>query len=269
MKLGIAARQPGGVAILLRRLVGKRREEGEFGSLLPPARKKMRIEEGKRRVAGNGDFLAGRTQRAPRPRRPSHRRGQAQNAVEIDMIRATKPANPSSRASSSAVSLACTRPRWRSGSTISACFGKAPITFIPAASTPALASSRWRGLPILFSTTPAIFTRASNKAQPLATAPADCACPEASSTSSTGRPSAAATSAEAPVRPVGAGHAVEQAHRAFRQQEIGALRRLPRQRAKQARVHRPGIDVETVAAERGLMEGRIDIVRTRTSVPRL
>ena len=56
-------------------------------------------------------------------------------------------------------------------------------------------------------------------AQPLTIAAADCACPETSRTSRTGMPSAAATSAEAPLRPPRRRNAVEEAHRGFAERE--------------------------------------------------
>ncbi len=59
----------------------------------------------------------------------------------------------------------------------------------------------------------------------------------------------------------GSGHAVEEAHRALADQQVGAGRRAPRQRADECRRHRPGVEVEAVATGRGGVEGGIDVVR--------
>ena len=86
VQFGIAARQPHRVAILRRRLVGERREKGEFSPLRPPSAQKMRIDEGKSRVARDGDFLARRRQGGFCARCCAQGRGQRQHGVEIDML---------------------------------------------------------------------------------------------------------------------------------------------------------------------------------------
>ena len=96
-------------------------------------------------------------------------------------------------------SSACTRPRCRSGSATDCCRGSAPSTRMPAASMPARASASWRGLATRLSTTPASATSLRSVAKPSAVAAADCACPDMSSTSTTGQPARAAISALAPV----------------------------------------------------------------------
>ncbi len=60
VKFGIAARQPAGVAVAAGSLIGQRREEPDFRPGGPPALQQVRIEEGERLVAGNGDALPGR-----------------------------------------------------------------------------------------------------------------------------------------------------------------------------------------------------------------
>src|SRR5512136_3238181 len=45
MQLRIASRQPAGIAALLRRLIGKRRERHDLGALAPPPAQDMRIDE--------------------------------------------------------------------------------------------------------------------------------------------------------------------------------------------------------------------------------
>ena len=58
MKFGIAAGQPGGVA-LRQRIAGQRREEGEFGAEPFQAFEIGGVEEGERGVAGDRDAAAG------------------------------------------------------------------------------------------------------------------------------------------------------------------------------------------------------------------
>ena len=114
----------------------------------------------------------------------------------------TASARRSSLASSSSVSPAWTRPRWRSGRVRSVLRMSAPSTGSPMRAMPSSTSLRWRSLATLFSTTPATAMRGSYRAQPSATAAADCAWPETSSTRTTGQPNRAAMSALAPVRPI-------------------------------------------------------------------
>ena len=79
----------------------------------------------------------------------------------------------------------------------------------------------------------------------------------ASTTSTTGRPS---IRGKIGGRAAAAGRAVEQAHDAFDEHEIGVIR-LRRELAREAlRPHRPGIEIEAGPAGRGLVEARIDIV---------
>ena len=59
----------------------------------------------------------------------------------------------------------------------------------------------------------------------------------------------------------GSDHAVEQAHRPFADQQVGAGRRAPRQHADEVRRHRPGVEVEAVAAGGGCVEGGVNVVR--------
>ena len=68
MQLRIAARQPAGIAIFPRRLVGKRREGHDLGANAPPAAQYMRIDEGEGGVARERDALARRRQGGDRVR---------------------------------------------------------------------------------------------------------------------------------------------------------------------------------------------------------
>jgi hypothetical protein len=107
--------------------------------------------------------------------------------------------------------------------------GKAPRTSIPAASIPARTSASCRGDATLFSTTPASRTSARMLAKPRATAAADCACPDTSSTkhhrpAHQGRDIGAGAVARLP----GAHNAVKQPHRTLGHDDIGPRRRLCR-----------------------------------------
>ena len=89
MQLGIAARQIDRVRLLVRRLVGERREGGHCGAGGAPAVSDVRVGEGEGEVAGDGDALAERRQRRqPRPwvapLEPSLP-GQADQPVDIEM----------------------------------------------------------------------------------------------------------------------------------------------------------------------------------------
>ena len=112
---------------------------------------------------------------------------------------ATNAPTASICAASFGCSSACTKPRCRSGNPIAAERGSAPNTAIPACAMPWRTSASCRGLATLFSTTPASRTSGRIVANPSATAAADCACPETSSTKTTGQPIRAAASALAPV----------------------------------------------------------------------
>ena len=129
----------------------------------------------------------------------------------------------------------------------------------PIRSRPSSTRRRCRSLATLFSTTPATRMRGSKRAQPSATAAADWACPDASSTRSTGQPKRAAMSALAPVRPAPP-HAVEQTHRTLGDDQIGVARRRLGQRRQKVVRHGEGVEVEARRAGRGGMEGRVDVV---------
>ena len=60
MKLGIAARQPTRVAVVIRSFIGKRREKADLRARRPPAVQQMRIQERERRILGDGHKLARR-----------------------------------------------------------------------------------------------------------------------------------------------------------------------------------------------------------------
>ena len=63
MKLGIAAREPARVAVLRRRLVGKRRERHDLSACSPPAVEHVRVDEGEGVIACKGDARSGWRQR--------------------------------------------------------------------------------------------------------------------------------------------------------------------------------------------------------------
>ncbi len=60
-----------------------------------------------------------------------------------------------------------------------------------------------------------------------------------------------------------AGDAVEQAHDAFDDENLGALRGLANERVEQRRRHRPAVEIDARRAGRRRVEGGIDIVRPR------
>ena len=135
MQFGIAARQPAGVAVGGRRLVGERREGDDLGPGAPPAADEMRIDERKGLVARERDPLAraasARSLATPRRNRSSPARARTRSQ---STCASTKSAIASRRASSASVSPACTSPRWRSGSATLSSRGIAPTTGIPSAS---------------------------------------------------------------------------------------------------------------------------------------
>ena len=110
-------------------------------------------------------------------------------------------AAPSRKASRSASSPACTRPRWRSGRASSALRGRHPSTgtwgTVAAQAAPRMAA--WRALPTRLKTAPATWTSVRWPAKPCSTAAAEAACPRTSTTRTTGQPVAAARSAVEPL----------------------------------------------------------------------
>ena len=111
---------------------------------------------------------------------------------------ATKSAAAFKIASSSGSSSACTSPKCRSGKATLASLGKAPSTAMPACAIPSRSKRSWRGEATLFKITPASRKPARYCCNPSATAPAVCACPPASITSTTGQSKCSARSALAP-----------------------------------------------------------------------
>ncbi len=172
----------------------------------------------RRRARARSAALAAEPRRAParkkRNRALPPMRGLRSHSTCVSM----KSAIASRRTSSASVSPACTRPRWRSGSAIASLRGSAPTIGTPIASIASTTSRRWRSLPTRLTMTPPTFSRSSYDPQPLTIAAADCAWPDTSMTSRIGMPSAAATSAEAPVRPGSPGmpsnSPIEASHRA-------------------------------------------------------
>ena len=87
MQFGIASRQPAGVAVGGRRLVGQRREGDDLRPGRPPAADEMRIDEGKGLVARQRDPLARRPQRDGLSRLPgqTHLARELENAPAIEV----------------------------------------------------------------------------------------------------------------------------------------------------------------------------------------
>ena len=138
-----------------------------------------------------------------------------------------------------------------------------PRTGSPIRVSPSSTSRRWRSLATLLRTTPATAMRGSKRAQPSATAAADCAWPVTSSTRRTGQPKRAAMSALAPVRPARLPDAVEKAHGAFRDDEVRIARR-PRRRwpSRSGVAHGEAVEIDARLAGRRRVKGRVDVVGT-------
>ncbi|MBN9289617.1 MAG: class I SAM-dependent methyltransferase [Hyphomicrobium denitrificans] len=117
----------------------------------------------------------------------------------ISTLASMKSASVSRRLSSSAVSSACTSPKWRSGRTRFASRGNAPTTGKPTAVSASDTKRVWRALPTRLRMTPAISTRSRKFMKPRATAAAVWDWPETSSTRIAGQPVAAARSELAPL----------------------------------------------------------------------
>ncbi len=122
--------------------------------------------------------------------------------------------------------------------------------------------ARCRSLATRLRMTPAMRTAGSCAAKPRTTAAADCACRDTSSTSTTGRWKCAARSAVAPRRPDAPACAVEQAHHAFDDENLGAVRGLRRQGIEQRARHRPAIEIDARRAGGGGMKRRVDVIRS-------
>ena len=73
-------------------------------------------------------------------------------------------------------------------------------------------------------------------------------------------PSAAATSAEAPVRPLSAGTPSNRPIEASHKASALCLRRLRGERGQKVGRHGPGIEIDALPPRRCGMEGRVDIV---------
>ena len=148
-----------------------------------------------------------------------------------------------------------TRPRWRSGR----CSDVAPREHAEDG-MPVSASAR-RSIVSCFvvatrlTMTPAIVTPGRQFAKPATSGAIDWLCRSASTTRITGRPSAAARS---PVEPRAVGGAVEEAHHALDQQQVG-IDRLA-QRAEPRRRHRPRVEVDRSAAGDAREDRGVDVV---------
>ena len=221
----------------------------------------MRIDEAEGVVLRQRDALARRRHRRVEPRgRAVRRHGELLDRIEIEMMLGHVGEMFEPRGEVRRARAACTRPRWRSGSASAASRGMAPSTGMSRAAIASATSRTCRSLPTRFSTTPPIRTSGSWEAKPRTTAAADCDCPATSMTSSTGRPSRAARSADAPVLSGGGGDAVEQAHGALDDEEVG-MRGVPgHQRIDQRRRHGPAVEIEARPPGRRGMKARVDIV---------
>ena len=103
------------------------------------------------------------------------------------------------RASRSLSSAAGSRPRWREGRSRDACWGSTPNSGTSIAARASASKARWRSLPTRLRTTPASSTRGGPWSRnPRTSAAREPACREASTTSTTGRSSRTASSAELP-----------------------------------------------------------------------
>src|SRR5579871_3046154 len=86
VQLRIAARQPAGVAIVWRRLIGQRRKTGDLSAGPPPSIAHMRIHEREGRIRCNGDALPGWGQGGTAARWDRRKQGRHRHdAVEIKM----------------------------------------------------------------------------------------------------------------------------------------------------------------------------------------
>src|SRR5262245_13569393 len=88
MELGIPARKIDRIGVSVGRLISKRREEAQFGTLPAPTTGKMRIKEGKGFIAGDRHALAERRQQLRR-RRGRDRLGECKKRFHIYMRRDT------------------------------------------------------------------------------------------------------------------------------------------------------------------------------------
>ena len=199
-----------------------------------------------------------------RPAPPAaQRRGERQQRVEIDVWRRrrrrARRAGPRDRP----VSPACTSPRWRSGSAMSAWRGSAPSTGRPSA------VDRLGGEPPMALAADLVEHDARRRGcadrsarSPCAIAAADCACPDTSSTSITGRPSTRATSAEAPVAPGGAGAPSNRPIDASTMSEIAA-RAAPASARSSAGAIAQESRLTLSRPRGGGVEGAVDVIRPR------
>jgi hypothetical protein len=261
VQLRVSARQPAGIAILRRRLVGKGRESHDLRTCAPPTIEKMWIDEGESSILRECDARSGRRKgRCLLCLSEMWRDGKPQDAVQVEvgLGDCREAVEPFSKVSMLAGLNEAKMPLWQSDHLITrhraengdarCCDGVGHEFAMPLAAD------------AIEHDTADLHLRDHGGEAAHRSAAADCDCPETSMTSKTGRTE---TGGEVGGRAVRRGAASIPSNRpmtAFDHEHIGARSRLSTKRVEQRGPHGPTVEIDALSAGRGLVEGRVDIV---------